>query len=299
VTFFGPGRQRRVCQRKICPKSRKVRSPLTRPANWAGCEIRTVTPTTATTQLSGTQCQRVKVLKPGPSAHALWALRLEGTVKHVPVLWRPGRPLTLHTAEGQIIAVEQETPAPPCWAAATGPDVYLVVTSPLHRNSGKLLVASSGHQALAHALPLVRPPGKLFCGNAPFTVSPSWSRPSSRRSCREMCPSRYASGSGEYAASGTGSLSRFQPARRSISDGRRRSMKLDLFLLRNDNPLLSEIPQGPTIRGFGPWDQMETGKLILGERSFLGVWPRREKKKKKKGGQLLLRPSLLDWTANV
>src|SRR5205814_1572132 len=59
-----------------------------------------------------------------------WIRRLEGTVKHVPVCG--GGRLYTHTAEGQIIAVEQDT-GRLLWRRAW-PDVYLSFTSPLYVN---------------------------------------------------------------------------------------------------------------------------------------------------------------------
>ncbi len=57
-----------------------------------------------------------------------WARRLEGTIKHLPVCG--GGRLYTHTAEGQVIAVEQDT-GRLLWRRYW-PDVYLSFTSPLY-----------------------------------------------------------------------------------------------------------------------------------------------------------------------
>jgi hypothetical protein len=68
-----------------------------------------------------------------------WARRLEGTVKHLPVCG--GGRMYTHTAEGQIIAVEQDT-GRLLWRRHW-PDVYLSFTSPLYHD-GKLLIPQAG-----------------------------------------------------------------------------------------------------------------------------------------------------------
>ncbi len=98
-----------------------------------------------------------------------WARRLEGTVKHLPVCG--GGRLYTHTAEGQIIAVEQDT-GRMLWRRYW-PDVYLSFTSPLYLNE-KLLIPQAGiRQSRMRCLDAAT--GKLLW-EAPFTGSPSWSR---------------------------------------------------------------------------------------------------------------------------
>ena len=123
-----------------------------------------------------------------------WARRLEGTVKHLPVCG--GGRLYTHTAEGQIIAVEQDT-GRLLWRRYW-PDVYLSFTSPLYVN-GKLIVPQAGlKQSVMRCLDAAT--GKLLW-EARFTGSPSWSR--------QFPPvvhgnlAIYASGSGQYAFQGT------------------------------------------------------------------------------------------------
>jgi len=74
-----------------------------------------------------------------PPLRMRWARRLEGTVKHLPVCG--GGRLYTHTAEGQIIACEQDT-GRLLWRRHW-PDVYLSFTSPLYVD-GKLLVPQAG-----------------------------------------------------------------------------------------------------------------------------------------------------------
>ena len=104
-----------------------------------------------------------------PPLRMRWARRLEGTVKHLPVCG--GGRLYTHTAEGQVIAVEQDT-GRLLWRRHW-PDVYLSFTSPLYID-GKLLVPQAGiKQSLMRCLDAAT--GKLLW-EAPFTGSPGWSR---------------------------------------------------------------------------------------------------------------------------
>ncbi|MBN2507229.1 MAG: PQQ-binding-like beta-propeller repeat protein [Verrucomicrobia bacterium] len=129
-----------------------------------------------------------------PPLRMRWARRLEGTVKHVPVCG--GGRLYTHTAEGQILAAEQDT-GRLLWRRYW-PDVYLSFTSPVHV-SGKLLVPQAGmRQSRVRCLDAAT--GRLLW-EAPFTGSPSWSRQFPPVVHRHVAI--YASGSGEYAAQGT------------------------------------------------------------------------------------------------
>ena len=129
-----------------------------------------------------------------PPLRMRWARRLEGTVKHLPVCG--GGRLYIHTAEGQIMALEQDT-GRLLWRRHW-PDVYLSFTSPLYIG-GKLLVPQAGiKRSMMRCLDAAT--GKLQW-EAPFTGSPSWSR--------QFPPvvhgkvAIYASGSGKYAAQGS------------------------------------------------------------------------------------------------
>ena len=74
-----------------------------------------------------------------PPVKIKWIRRVEGTVKHLPVCG--GGRMYTHTAEGQIMAVEQET-GRLLWRRYW-PGVYLSFTSPLYYRE-KLLVPQAG-----------------------------------------------------------------------------------------------------------------------------------------------------------
>src|SRR4029079_4952864 len=123
-----------------------------------------------------------------------WAKRLEGTVKHLPVCG--GGRLYTHTAEGQIIACEQDT-GRLLWRR-WWPDVYLSFTSPLYID-GKLLIPQAGiKQSFVRCLDAAT--GKML-----------WVPPSAgpRAGTRQFPPvvqgkvAIYASGTGEYAVQGS------------------------------------------------------------------------------------------------
>lgn len=129
-----------------------------------------------------------------PPLRMRWARRLEGTVKHLPVCG--GGRLYTHTAEGQVIAVEQDT-GRLLWRKYW-PDVYLSFTSPLYID-GKLLVPQAGiKKSLMRCLDAAT--GELLW-EKPFTGSPSWSR--QFPPVVEGNVAIYASGSGEYAYQGS------------------------------------------------------------------------------------------------
>ena len=129
-----------------------------------------------------------------PPLRMRWARRLEGTVKHLPVCG--GGRMYMHTAEGQILAVEQDT-GRLLWRRHW-PDVYLSFTSPLYFD-GKLLVPQAGiRRSMMRCLDAAT--GRLIW-EAPFTGSPSWSRQFPPVVHKGVAI--YASGSGEYAAQGS------------------------------------------------------------------------------------------------
>ena len=129
-----------------------------------------------------------------PPLRMRWARRVEGTVKHLPVCG--GGRLYTHTAEGQIVAVEQDT-GRLLWRRHW-PGVYLSFTSPLYVD-GKLLVPQAGiKRSLMRCLDAAT--GKLLW-EAPFTGSPSWSRQFPPVVHGDIAI--YASGSGKYAAQGS------------------------------------------------------------------------------------------------
>lgn len=158
-----------------------------------------------------------------PPLRMRWARRLEGTVKHLPVCG--GGRMYTHTAEGQIIAVEQDT-GRLLWRRYW-PDVYLSFTSPLYVN-GKLIVPQAGiKQSRMRCLDAAT--GKLLW-EADFTGSPSWSR--------QFPPivhgnlAIYASGSGTYAYQGTERPFTFKGTPEPSRDGR----EVMAWIYSNDNP---------------------------------------------------------------
>lgn len=179
-----------------------------------------------------------------PPLRMRWARRLEGTIKHLPVCG--GGRLYIHTAEGQVIAYEQDT-GRQLWRRYW-PDVYLSFTSPLYHD-GKLLIPQAGiKRSVMRCLDAAT--GELLW-ETPFTGSPSWSR--------QFPPvvhdniAIYASGSGEYAAQGTEKPFIFRGNPAPSADGR----EVMSWIYSNDNPY---YPKNhiPTVWG---WD-MKTGKVI-------------------------------------
>ena len=213
----------------------KIRSPLTGPLagekfNWY----------TNYGDFSGSNANN-QGLK--PPLRMRWARRLEGTVKHLPVCG--GGRLYMHTAEGQIIAVEQDT-GRLLWRRHW-PDVYLSFTSPLFIN-GKLLVPQAGiKRSMMRCLDAAT--GRLQW-EAPFTGSPSWSR--------QFPPvvhgkvAIYASGSGKYAAQG--SEQHFTFGGTPVDHDGREVMS---WIYSNDNPY---YPKDHRPRVWA-WD-LETGKVV-------------------------------------
>lgn len=178
-----------------------------------------------------------------PPLRMRWARRLEGTVKHLPVCG--GGRLYTHTAEGQVIAVEQDT-GRLLWRRYW-PDVYLSFTSPLYI-SGKLLVPQAGMKgSMMRCLDAAT--GKLLW-EVPFTGSPSWSRQFPPVVHENIAI--YASGSGEYAAQGTEPPFTFggEP----VDAGGREVMS---WIYSNDNPY---YPKDNRPRLWA-WD-LDTGKIV-------------------------------------
>ncbi len=173
-----------------------------------------------------------------------WARRLAGTVKHLPVCG--GGRMYTHTAEGQIIAVEQDT-GRLLWRRYW-PGVYLSFTSPLYYE-GRLLVPQVGMRE-SRVRCLDAATGELIW-EAPFTGSPSWSR--------QFPPlvhgnvAIYASGSGEYAAQGSERAFTFRGDPEPAPDGR----EVMSFIYTNDNPYYQRDNR-PLIWA---WD-LDTGELV-------------------------------------
>jgi outer membrane protein assembly factor BamB len=172
-----------------------------------------------------------------------WARRLEGTVKHLPVCG--GGRLYTHTAEGQIIAVEQDT-GRVLWRRHW-PDVYLSFTSPLYI-SGKLLVPQAGI-VRSRMRCLDAATGELLW-EAPFTGSPSWSRQFPPVAHGDIAI--YASGSGDYAAQGSEKPFTFGGTPADFN-GR----EVMSWIYSNDNPY---YPKNHKPRLWA-WD-LNTGKIV-------------------------------------
>ncbi len=179
-----------------------------------------------------------------PPLRMRWARRLEGTVKHLPVCG--GGRMYMHTAEGQVIAVEQDT-GRLLWRRHW-PHVYLSFTSPLY-HAEKLLIPQGGiRQSRVRCLDARN--GKLLW-EAPFTGSPGWSR--------QFPPvvhdgvAIYASGSGEYAAQGSEKAFVFKGTPEPTKDGR----EVMSWIFANATRYTPK-DQNPTVWG---WD-LETGKVI-------------------------------------
>ncbi|GAB4142949.1 MAG: hypothetical protein Tsb009_13680 [Planctomycetaceae bacterium] len=184
-----------------------------------------------------------------PPLRMRWARRVSGTVKHLPVCG--GGRLYTHTAEGQIVAVEQDT-GRLLWRRYW-PDVYLSFTSPLYVK-GKLLVPQAGIKGSKMRC-LDAATGKLFW-EAPFTGSPGWSR--QFPPVVEGNVAIYASGTGEYAAQGSERYFTFGGKPVPTKDGR----EVMSWIYSNTNPY---YPKNHRPRLWA-WD-LKTGK-VLWEKDF-------------------------------
>ena len=220
----------------------KIRSPLTGPL--AGPEFDWYT------NYGDFACTNANQQGLKPPLHMRWARRLEGTVKHLPVCG--GGRLYTHTAEGQIIAVEQDT-GRLLWRRYW-PHVYLSFTSPLYTN-GRLLIPQAGlKQSLVRCLDAET--GRMQW-EAPFTGSPSWSR--------QFPPvvhgnlAIYASGSGQYSHQGSEKyfIFRGQPQPAPTQPGSTDDNEVMSFIYSNDNPYYPK-DHHPTLWA---WD-LNTGKLV-------------------------------------
>jgi outer membrane protein assembly factor BamB len=231
---FGPGGKANVPERDL--EVWRLRSPLA--GKYAGPEFDWYT---NYGDFSGTNANDQGL---EPPLRMRWARRLEGTIKHLPVCG--GGRLYIHTAEGQIIAYEQDT-GRMLWRRYW-PDVYLSFTSPLY-HQGKLLVPQAGmKQSLMRCLDAET--GKLLW-EAPFTGSPSWSRQFPPVVAGNVAI--YASGSGNYAAQGTEKAYIFKGDPVESEDGR----EVMSWIYSNDNPYYPKDNR-PLLWG---WD-LDTGKIV-------------------------------------
>jgi outer membrane protein assembly factor BamB len=231
---FGPGGQAGLPKQD--PGVSKVRSPLAGPK--AGAEYDWYT---NYGDFSGTNANDQGLV---PPLRMRWARRLEGTVKHLPVCG--GGRLYTHTAEGQVIAVEQDT-GRLLWRRYW-PDVFLSFTSPLY-HEGKLLVPQAGlRRSLMRCLDAAT--GELLW-EAPFTGSPSWSRQFPPVVSGKLAI--YASGDGDYAAQGSEKFFTFGGEPVAAPDGG----EVMSFIYSNDNPY---YPKNHRPRLWA-WD-LDTGKVV-------------------------------------
>ncbi|MCB1276364.1 PQQ-binding-like beta-propeller repeat protein [Prosthecobacter sp.] len=185
-----------------------------------------------------------------PPLRMRWARRLEGTVKHLPVCG--GGRMYTHTAEGQIIACEQDT-GRLLWRK-WWPDVYLSFTSPLYID-GKLLVPQAGiKKSFVRCLDAAT--GNMLW-EAPFTGSPSWSRQFPPVVAGNVAI--YASGSGDYATQGSEKPWTFGGTPVVPADGK----EVMSFIYSNDNPY---YPKNHHPRLWA-WD-LDTGKVVW-EKDFV------------------------------
>lgn len=214
----------------------KIRSPLT--GSYAGAQYDWYT-NYGNFSSTNSNDQGLK-----PPLRMRWVRRLEGTVKHLPVCG--GGRLYTHTAEGMVIASEQDT-GRILWRRYW-PDVYLSFTSPLYVD-GKLLVPQAGiKQSRMRCLDAAT--GRLLW-EAPFTGSPSWSRQFPPVVHENVAI--YASGSGQYAAQGTEKPFTFKGTPAESSDG----SEVMSWIYSNDNPYYPKDNR-PLLWG---WD-LNTGKLL-------------------------------------
>ena len=179
-----------------------------------------------------------------PPLRMRWVRRVEGTVKHLPVCG--GGRLYTHTAEGQVIAVEQDT-GRLLWRRHW-PDVYLSFTSPLYVR-GKLIVPQAGIKR-SRMRCLDAATGRLLW-EAPFTGSPGWSR--------QFPPvvhgnlAIYASGSGRYAVQGSEKAFTFKGKPKTTADG----AEVMSWIYTNRNPYYPKDNR-PLLWA---WD-LDTGRIV-------------------------------------
>lgn len=178
-----------------------------------------------------------------PPLRMRWVRRVEGTVKHLPVCG--GGRMYTHTAEGQLIAVEQDT-GRMLWRRYW-PGVYLSFTSAIY-HAGKILVPQAGlKKSFVRCIDAAT--GALLW-EQPFSGSPSWSRQAPPVICGKLA--FYASGTGEYDAQGSEKAYTFVGTPEKTGDGR----EVMSWLYTHDNPYYPKNHR-PLLWA---WD-LESGKL--------------------------------------
>ena len=176
--------------------------------------------------------------------HVKWVRRYEGTFKHIPVCG--GGRLYTHTAEGQLIAVEQET-GRLLWRTWF-PHVYMSFTAPLYFNERLLLPQAGMRQSRLRCLDAAT--GRLIW-EAPFSGSPSWSRQGPPVVYKNAVV--YGFGSGHYAAQGTAKPFIFKGTPEPSPDG----AEVMSWIYTHDNPYYPK-DNHPLVRA---WD-LETGREL-------------------------------------
>ncbi len=178
-----------------------------------------------------------------PPFNVKWIRRYEGTFKHLPVCG--GGRMYTHTAEGQIMAVEQDT-GRLLWRRYW-PGVNVCYTAPLYYK-GRLLIPQAGlDECFIRCLDAAT--GELLW-EAPFSGSPSWSR--------QMPPvvhdnlAFYMFGTGKYAPKGTG-IYVFRGEGNELAKGAPQVMS---WLYSHDNPHYPKEHK-PLVRA---WD-FDNGKV--------------------------------------
>ncbi|MCB1061710.1 MAG: PQQ-binding-like beta-propeller repeat protein [Verrucomicrobiae bacterium] len=186
-----------------------------------------------------------------PPLKMRWILRNDGTVKHIPVCG--GGRMYVHTAEGQVIAVEQET-GRLLWRKYH-PGVFLSFTSPIYHNE-KIIVPQSGiNGSVMQCLDAAT--GEMLW-EAPFTGSASWSR--------QFPPvihgnlAIYASGSGDYAPAGSEKAFAWRAVEETAPD-----KEVMSFIYSHNNPF---YPRNSRPRIWA-WN-VETGELVW-EKDFSNI----------------------------
>lgn len=218
------------------PEVTRIRSPLTGPLASAKYDWYT-----NYGDFSGTNANEQGLR---PPLRMRWARRLEGTVKHLPVCG--GGRLYAHTAEGQVIAFEQDT-GRLLWRRYW-PDVYLSFTSPLYYR-GRLLVPQAGiKRSVMRCLDAAT--GDLLW-EAPFTGSPSWSRQFPPVVSGNLAI--YASGSGRYSHQGSEKAFVFRGEPEAAAD----DAEIMSFIYTNNNPYYPKDNR-PLLWA---WD-LDTGKIV-------------------------------------
>jgi len=185
-----------------------------------------------------------------PPCKVLWIRQYAGTFKHLPVCG--GGRMYTHTAEGQVLALEQET-GRLLWRRYF-PGVFVCYTAPLYVDDF-LLVPQAGLEK-SRLRCFDADTGKLLW-EAPFSGSPSWSRQQPPVVWKNLA--FYMFGTGKYAPKGTGiyvmRMSEGQAAR-ATENG------TVSWLYSHDNP---RYPKGhrPIVRAY----DLHTGSIVW-ERDF-------------------------------